>query len=113
MPKAFDASRLEALRDTMTAENFVRLVRLFGDDLGLRLGLLDRALREGDRAATQATAHAIRGLAGNMGAVVLSALAAAMEADAASASPQTQATRFDALLAEALATQAALDRMMS
>lgn len=112
MPTAFDASRLEALRGTMTAENFIRLVQLFGADLALRLGVLDEALRADDRDAVRATTHAIRGLAGNMGALALADIASAMEADAAAADRAMQAARFETLLDEAMAAQTALDRML-
>lgn len=113
MSTAFDASRLEALRGTMTAENFARLVRLFAADLALRLGLLDEAIKGEDQAGTRAAAHAIRGLAANMGAVALSAQAAAIETEADTATTAEQAALFETLLGEAMAAQLALDHMLA
>jgi len=112
MPTAFDASRLEALRGTMTAENFSRLVRLFAADPALRPGLLDEAMRADDRGAVQAVAHAIRGLSGNMGAAALASLAAEMEADCQSIDRAAQTAQFEAMLGQAAAARAALDEMV-
>lgn len=108
----FDPDRLGPLRAAMSPNDFQRLVHLFAGDLGLRLTMLDDALRGDDRAAVQASAHAIRGLAGNMGADALARHAADLEAAAHAVGHEALALGFAQLLDAATRAQAGLETML-
>jgi len=108
----FDPDRLGPLRDTMSPDDFQHLVQLFAQDLGLRLTMLDDALRSDDRAGVQASAHAIRGLAGNMGADALARHAAELEAVAHDVGHEALAQGFALLLDAATRAQAGLEAML-
>lgn len=112
MDSGFDPDRLGPLRAAMSPEDFQHLVHLFAGDLGLRLAMLDDALRGDDRAAVHATAHAIRGLAGNMGADALARHAADLEEAAHAVGHETLALGFAQLRDAAARARAGLEAML-
>lgn len=86
--KEFDDEAL-----TMTRE----VVALFVEDVPRRLQAVEEALAAGDAPALSRAAHALKGAAGNIGAVAVQAMATTLEADALHGVPPDGPARLDRL----------------
>ncbi|WP_255429127.1 response regulator [Ramlibacter albus] len=94
-----DFSRLEEFREyddealTMTRD----VIRLFLADTPARLEAIGAATASGDAGALATAAHALKGAAGNIGAMAMHFAAGSLEADAKSGMPADAAARHAAL----------------
>ncbi|MCU0984633.1 MAG: Hpt domain-containing protein [Acetobacteraceae bacterium] len=80
-----DDAMIAELTDDLGAEQFGRLVRIYGDDLETRLAQLREAAAGADIASARRILHAMAGSSASIGAVALAALCrGAMHADALS-----------------------------
>jgi signal transduction histidine kinase/DNA-binding NarL/FixJ family response regulator len=76
---AVDQSAIETLRGIMSRTDFVRFIGESRDDIDSRIGRLGACLDSGDTATAAREAHDLVSVAGNCGAMVISALARDVE----------------------------------
>ena len=79
---AIEEKTLEAIRSIGGDELLARMIRLFSDDSPALLQAVHEAMSSGNFAALAASAHALRSISLNLGAVALGSLCKQIELDA-------------------------------
>jgi two-component system, sensor histidine kinase and response regulator len=82
-PDAVDPAALEGLRAFGGVPLLTQLVRLYREQVSVRLSAMDAAIRTGDPEGLRQAAHALKGSSAQVGAVGLSSLCGRIERDAA------------------------------
>jgi hypothetical protein len=105
------ASVVEELRSLDDGALLGRLAASFRNDAARRLGELEVALVSRDHTAVRAAAHALRGVAGTIGAQRIQSIAAQIEAAALSGSFEDERRFTTELASELPVVQTALDKL--
>ncbi|HZO86084.1 MAG TPA: Hpt domain-containing protein [Verrucomicrobiae bacterium] len=103
----FDAAELKT-RFAGKAELLRRIIKIFDEQTPQLLGRLRHAVRRGDAAAVEWTAHTLKGSLGQLGAHTTAELAAQLEQAARTSAPG----RSEVLLKDLEAQAAQLQRML-
>jgi HPt (histidine-containing phosphotransfer) domain-containing protein len=108
-PPVFDHLHIDENWGGPNDDGFRLVLGLFAEDAAALRAALGAGLARGDRAALAHAAHSLKGAAANVGAFALSQCAAALEDQAAIATPSELESGLDALDQALEAVRAALD----